>query len=46
MKHSYFSIFSVVEIIIELLVVCQELIHVHNFCSSCYRKFKVTNLAL
>ena len=29
MKHSYFSIFSVVEIMIELFVVCQKLIHVY-----------------
>ena len=42
MKHSYFSnyfilclpsIFSVVEIIIELFVVCM-----HNICSYCYMK--------
>ena len=52
-KHSYFSnilfainFFCVVEIILELFVVCQNINHVlHNFCF-CYINFKVTNLTL
>ena len=46
MKHSYFSnyfivclqsFFSVAEIIIELFVVCQKLIHVYAYFLSCYK---------
>ena len=48
-EHSYFSIiclqsiFSFVEIIIELFVLCQKLMHT---CSYYIKNFKVTNLTL
>ena len=49
MKHSYCSnyLFALIFSVDEAVVVSQKLMHVmHNFCSCCIKKFKVTNLTL
>ena len=46
MKHSNFSNY-LLQSVVETVVVCQTyFVFMHDFCSCCIKKFKVTNLTL